>query len=295
MPFFSVIIPAYNRADLLPETLASVSAQIFADWECIVVDDGSTDDTAKVMQVLCAQDSRIRYVHQQNAERSAARNNGMNHAQGTFFCFLDSDDHYVPEYLQELYAFLSSENFPVALIVSDFCFWGGKNVEPAPVPPLGGNPAEWLFRNPVSPSRACMHRDISLKYRFREDIVIVEDTVLWVSLANEFPIVHLRRPLIWYRVHDGNSVNRATKACFRRHEGLKTFFADPLSGIVPMSTKRDMLADVRFRIAEYHAIHGNKGKALGTILRSVFTQPFHMHTKAKLYFFLAEVGLLPKK
>jgi glycosyltransferase involved in cell wall biosynthesis len=69
---FSIIIPTYNRADLIPETIRSVQNQTFKDWECIIVDDGSTDNTKSIIEDLIKQDSRIKYVYQENAERSAA-------------------------------------------------------------------------------------------------------------------------------------------------------------------------------------------------------------------------------
>lgn len=288
-PFFSIIIPAYNRAELLEETLASVQAQSFQEWECIVVDDGSTDPTSSVVEKIAVIDSRIRYVYQYNAERSAARNNGMRHARGTYICFLDSDDHYAPQYLERLHFFLAARQLPVALVVTDFCVWDGSDTRPMSAPPLEGNVAEWLFENPVSPSRACMHADIAKHFHFREDIVMVEDSVLWVSIASKFPVLHLQDCLIWYRVHEGNSVNRTTPAAFRRHEGLQLFFKDPLSGALSGTAKRDLLSDVRFRMAEYHAMQGKRLKAIFTALWSLLTSPTHRHSKAKVFLMLQQV------
>lgn len=283
MSFFSIIIPAYNRARLLPETLASLRAQTFTDWECFVVDDGSTDETESVMQALCAQDARIRYVYQPNAERSAARNKGIDHANGQYICFLDSDDRYTPEYLKELHQFLTEMSLPEALIVTNFCLWDGEKAEPVNVPPFSGNPAEWLFRYPVSPSRACVHREVLTKYRFREDIVIVEDTVLWVSLANEFPVLHLDKPLVWYRVHEGNSVNKLNNSGLKRLHGLCLFFRDPLSGQLSKSFKREMLSDCYFGIGQFYFYKGNKGPAFRNLWQSVFLMPLQPQTKAKIF------------
>lgn len=283
MPFFSIVIPAYNRANLLPETLDSLCGQFFKDWECIVVDDGSTDHTAIVMQKRCADDPRIRYVFQQNAERSAARNNGIDHALGQYICFLDSDDRYTSGYLEELYQFLFQRDFPLALVVSDFCLWDGHNAEPVIVPQLAGNTAEWLFQNPVSPSRACVHREVLDKYRFREDIVIVEDTVLWVSLLNDFPLLHLSKPLLWYRVHEGNSVNKKNNTGVKRLHGLRLFFKEPLSGKLSHSFKNTILSDGYFGIGQYYFYEGNKYMAYKNLLYSIFLKPFHPQSKPKLF------------
>ena len=97
---FSVVIPTYNRADFLPKAIESVLAQTFADWELIIVDDGSTDNTKDVVSQYS--DSRITYIYQENAERSAARNNGIAHSVGEYVLFLDSDDYYLSNFLADL-------------------------------------------------------------------------------------------------------------------------------------------------------------------------------------------------
>lgn len=89
---FSVIVPTYNRAHLLPRCIASLQQQSFDDFEIIVADDGSTDDTTKVMQDLSRQDARIRYVRQANQGAGAARNLGGSVSSARYLTFLDSDD-----------------------------------------------------------------------------------------------------------------------------------------------------------------------------------------------------------
>lgn len=89
-PIVSIIIPCYNYAHLLGETLKNVQQQTFSEWECIVIDDGSTDNTAEVIKQIS--DPRISYVRQNNSGPSVARNNGIKKAQGDFIQFLDADD-----------------------------------------------------------------------------------------------------------------------------------------------------------------------------------------------------------
>lgn len=109
-PFFSVIIPTYNRAHLISRAIESVLGQTFKDWELIVIDDGSTDDTQA--KVLGFQDQRLRYVWQENAERSAARNHGIRLAKGKYVCFQDSDDWYRPNHLAVHFDAISKNGFP---------------------------------------------------------------------------------------------------------------------------------------------------------------------------------------
>jgi glycosyltransferase involved in cell wall biosynthesis len=92
VPVVTVIIPTYNYAHFLGQAIESVQAQTFQDWECIVVDDGSVDNTSEVVARHAQADKRIRYVHQANRGLAAARNTGLELATGEFIQFLDSDD-----------------------------------------------------------------------------------------------------------------------------------------------------------------------------------------------------------
>ena len=93
----SVVIPAYNYARYLPEAIRSVLAQTHSDLECIVVDDGSTDNTREVVSAI--EDPRVRYVHQANAGLSSARNTGIREAEHPFVGFLDADDRWLPQFV----------------------------------------------------------------------------------------------------------------------------------------------------------------------------------------------------
>ena len=88
----SVIIPAYNYGRFIARTIASVQAQTLSDWECLVVDDDSTDDTYEVVTAIAAQDARVRYMRRPNGTLSAARNAGLHATNGEFVQFLDADD-----------------------------------------------------------------------------------------------------------------------------------------------------------------------------------------------------------
>ncbi|HAB89958.1 MAG TPA: hypothetical protein DCF84_05420 [Bacteroidetes bacterium] len=89
-PYFSIILPTYNRGERIDMAIQSVLDQTYSNWELIIVDDGSTDNTKEVC--LQYQEPRISYVYQDNAERSAARNKGIALSRGVYVGFLDSDD-----------------------------------------------------------------------------------------------------------------------------------------------------------------------------------------------------------
>ena len=112
----SVIMPAYNRETYIRESIDSVLAQSFTDFELIVVDDGSTDTTAAIVESYT--DSRIRLICQPNGGVSVARNTGLEASQGQFITFLDSDDLYYPDFLKTLYRLIQSKR--AEMVFSDF-------------------------------------------------------------------------------------------------------------------------------------------------------------------------------
>ncbi len=99
-PLISVILPTFDRADLLPRSISSVLAQTFTDWELIVIDDGSTDNTAEVVAIWQKKFAQLRYVRQANQGVGAARNRGVAEARGEYIACLDSDDEYLPTHLE---------------------------------------------------------------------------------------------------------------------------------------------------------------------------------------------------
>lgn len=103
-PLVSIIIPTYNRADLISETLDSVAAQTYQNWECIIVDDGSTDSTDQVVGSFVNKDNRFKYYHRPDEHLpggNGARNYGFKMSQGEYVNWFDSDDLLKPEYLEK--------------------------------------------------------------------------------------------------------------------------------------------------------------------------------------------------
>ena len=96
----SIIVPIYNTAKYLHRCIESVLAQTFVDWEMLLIDDGSTDDSAAICDEYAAKDERIRVFHKENGGVSSARNLGLDHAQGEWITFVDSDDYTYPCWLE---------------------------------------------------------------------------------------------------------------------------------------------------------------------------------------------------
>lgn len=122
----SIIVPSYNQGPYLAEALDSVLVQTYANWECIVVDDGSQDNTAEVAKSYCAKDSRIQYVYQENSGVSAARNNGVAHSKGVYILPLDGDDKIAPEFLElTLKEIVKDRN--IRVVYTDVQYFGARN------------------------------------------------------------------------------------------------------------------------------------------------------------------------
>ena len=101
-PLVSIVVPVYNCIQHLPECLKSIRSQTYANWEAILVDDGSSDGSGDLCDREAASDPRFRVIHKENGGVSTARNAGMDAAKGTYLAFIDSDDLVVPTYLEKL-------------------------------------------------------------------------------------------------------------------------------------------------------------------------------------------------
>ena len=110
MPCISVILPTFERAHLLPRSIGSVLAQTLTDWELLVIDDGSTDNTARLVRGWSRKTARMRYLHQANRGVGAARNLGIQRARGRYIACLDSDDEYFPKHLETRLSLLRRHN-----------------------------------------------------------------------------------------------------------------------------------------------------------------------------------------
>src|SRR5690349_25117803 len=96
----SVIMPAYNAEKFVAESISSVITQTYKNWELIIVDDGSTDNTKNIIEEFAKHDARIKYIYQENAKQGKARNTGIAMAKSGLVAFLDADDLWLPQMLE---------------------------------------------------------------------------------------------------------------------------------------------------------------------------------------------------
>ncbi len=177
-PFFSVIVPTYNRAEKLKNTILSILAQDFTNFELLIVDDGSTDHTAATVQVLVAQDSRIIYLPKKNEERSLARNYGLSKAQGQFTVFFDSDDFMHPNHLSTFRAAIA-QNPETRFFTTKFQMDDGKRVQASHIAhwPAAHYSWEKLLEGNWYGTLLCIKREGKPLVPFAKEFNICEDWI----------------------------------------------------------------------------------------------------------------------
>jgi glycosyltransferase involved in cell wall biosynthesis len=229
MPRVSVIVPAYNAAEHIEEALRSVVAQSYGDWEAVVADDASTDDTGRRAQVI---DERVRVVRAaSNAGPAAARNLAISHASGELLAFLDADDAWLPSYLEEmvgLYDRALALGRRVGVVACDAQIIGPDGSPNGLRSELAGVPRDvdvttLLRANPIHVSALVPRELVDALGGFSSDTWGSEDHDLWLRIVERrYEVVSTRRALAIYRVREDSTSARAagmarsSQATYRR-------------------------------------------------------------------------------
>jgi glycosyltransferase involved in cell wall biosynthesis len=202
-PQVTVVIPTFDRAALLPRAVESVLAQKGAEWELVIVDDGSTDDTPRVLERWS--DARIRKLRVEHGGVSAARNAGAALGSAPYIAFLDSDDEWLPGKLAAQLEQLGETELQVSQTEEIWIRRGVRVNPPAQALKSDGDLfAASLERCMITPSSVIMTRSLFEKSGgFRTDFAACEDYELWLRLTSRLPIGLIRRPLLKrYGGHD---------------------------------------------------------------------------------------------
>jgi len=245
-PLVSVIIPTYNRGWILKEAIDSVLAQDFTDFELIVVDDGSTDDTG---QVLAAYDQKVIALDQSNRGVSAARNRGIGAASGQLIAFLDSDDLWLPRKLSTQVDFFHSNPGAVINQTEEIWIRNGVRVNPKT---RHHKFSGMIFEKSlalclVSPSAVMMRRSLFDEVGlFDEDLPACEDYDLWLRLSWRYPVHLIETPLIIKRGGHADQLSKAPGLDKYRIQSLKKIiesgYLDGDSGKAAVQTLQEKCA-----------------------------------------------------
>jgi glycosyltransferase involved in cell wall biosynthesis len=202
---FSIVVPTYNRAHLIPATIESILSQGYKDFEVLIIDDGSTDNTQEVVQKYLS--DKVSYYKKSNAERAAARNYGTHRAKGDYINWFDSDDIMFPDHLQVAANLLVNYGRPEVLAQGHQHQHISGIVTKVLTYPEDLN-GEMYKGNPIANSPVIVRKDIALENLFNEDRELSgsEDFELWLRLAAKYKIFASERVTLAVIDHDERSM-----------------------------------------------------------------------------------------
>jgi glycosyltransferase involved in cell wall biosynthesis len=272
-PLFSIIIPSYNRGHILPQAITSVLNQTYSNWELIIVDDGSTDNTSIVMNDFI--DARINYIKKENGGVCSARNHGINFSSGEYVVFLDSDDFVSKDWLQHFYEKIDTDsNQDPDIICSGLERVNSKTNESVFVKPTdhGKGAIGWAV---VIPGSYSVKKEFLIASGvFDEKITYGENTELFIRFRSKNPKLSYTNcfDLKYFPSEDGGSknlINRiaSNKIILEKHDGV-------------LSTKTKFLFNQVIGVSYLKL--GNKKEASKYFVRAIKYQPFQLKIYLRL-------------
>lgn len=280
----SVIIPAYNYARYLNEAITSVLSQTHRNFELIVVDDGSTDETRAIVSSFT--DARVRYVWQKNQGLSAARNRGIHESKYEFVAFLDADDVWKPTHLAATLAeFVRSE--PECALVATVSVRMDQDGHEMPTRMArwsGGrriDVSEIVTRTRFMPSTTVVRRTAFEQCGgFDTGLRSSEDREMWIRIGARFTVVCLGEPTVLVRKHTSNMSKQADRMC----QSMRTVINRARScGVVSnarLGFWRRVWVLFHFQAAWMFHDEGRDREAVIAILKSIVSWPFPMRAAA---------------
>ena len=212
-PFFSVMVPSFNQAHYLPACLNSLIAQSDPDWEAVVVDDGSTDDTPQILDTFSFKDPRIRSIRQENGGTAVALNTALKNCRGQWVCWLSSDDLFEPDKLA-IHRKEVAEQPPIRFFHTHFYHLEeSSGMKTAPdhwrsIPDPGLQVARLLSGNYISGITICVERHAMLEAgQFRTDLRHGQDFAFWLKLSRQVRSHFIDRRTVVTRWHDEQATN----------------------------------------------------------------------------------------
>lgn len=285
MPLVSVIIPAYNSEKYIGAAIDSVLAQTYKNYEIIVVDDGSTDNTSEVVnkyiipQTIDRRQPTVKYIYQQNKGPSAARNKGIKESNGEYIAFLDSDDMWLPEKLnRQMEFFASSDGYGLIFIGHYLINEMGSCVTTHKIdhPETITGVKSFLFGNPhlgtstiVIPKK-CFD-EVGL---FDETLMAAEDIDMWIRISRKYKVGCINEPLVRIRFRERSQSTRKDFAHNGRLRLYKKIFNYP-----ELKNKRILKLKANsymfFSIAKTFCENDDTLGARKMMIKSFLNFPFH--------------------
>ena len=276
---FSIVIPTYNRSSFIGQTITDVINQTYTHWELIIIDDGSTDDTKEVVAQFI-NNPKIIYLYQENAERSSARNNGINNATGDFICFVDSDERLNTEFLEHISNAIKINNENPAVYYYDIGFVFESDHHNLIYTRQGiqidkKEGINQLMNVVIGVPQLCIARSILKSHKFNTEITVGEDLDLLLRLFNDYNFYYIPgKPLIFEIEHSNRSVQHKNISNLRNIETLKYIFRKPHPGNrISWSIKRYKLSQAYLRGSYFYLLNEKYFKGCILLLKSIYLNP----------------------
>lgn len=277
-PVVSIIVPCFQQAEFLSETLDSVMEQTYTNWECIIVNDGSTDSTEEVAKRYVERDSRFKFLYQENKGTSAARNNAIKQSQREYLLPLDADDLIAPTYIEK--AMEHFLRFPATKLV--YCKADKFGTESGcwQLPPYQYDALAW--NNCIFNSALFRYADYEEAGGYNENMVHGnEDWDFWLALLKKDDIVfQIDEVLFHYRVKETSRTTAVMEhykeeslvQLYKNHREIyEPFMKDYGERIVFNHTEIQDLMDYRARHEDYERIRNSFAYRLGKNLLRPFS------------------------
>jgi len=280
-PKVSVIIPTYNRASYLYSAIKSVLNQTFEDFEIIVVDDASTDNTKQTIDKF--DDRRIYYIrHKENKGGSAARNTGIKRSKGKFIAFLDDDDMWMPSKLEKQLD-LINKSLEIGVVYSGVWIINGSGKIRGSKPPfLRGNIfPDMLKKNYVGSCSTVLIRKECLSGigLFDEDLSAGQDFDLWIRLAKHYQFDYVNEPLVLYRVHK----KRVSTDPYKSLRAKKLLYKKYSKELMTSFNHRKVLGFWHYVLGTYYCKCGDIGQGKKEFVKAITSDPFSILCYVRLF------------
>ncbi len=276
MTFFSIIIPSYNRAHSIKKAIESILTQTFQDFEILVIDDASTDNTEEVVSSIF--DNRIKYIkNTSNKERCISRNIGIEKSIGEYICFLDSDDYHLPEHLQNIYEEIQKLNEPKGFFFVNAWNETADGIRTERTCPdfIDYNPFSYFLKYTVNPQRWAVNKSVLRANLFDPEIVICEDMDVSLRIAAAgFPIYQIKeRSTVYVAALDSFTVSDQNKAEKELYYLSKIFNRKELIGKLNKSERNRLLSMCYYHLTIKSYKDKFKFKTIINALKSFFLYP----------------------
>lgn len=260
---------------MIHTAINSVMNQSYKDWELIVIDDGSTDNTKSLVTKFKKIDNRISYFFQKNQERSVARNNGITKSTGDWICFLDSDSEFLQYRISNLFDFICKKKISSGVINTNIFYKNNEGIDfiHYGVNFEASNVTNELIKKVIGAPQLCIKKEILEKDQFNKNICIGEDTELLLRIASKkirFLYLNEITPSVIENIHENRSVYQNFGNAIENRNTWNFIFRQEYSKNILNALKREKKAKLEKNVCIYYINVGKNRMAIKAILKSAF-------------------------